>query len=143
MFESLERAARHRGVLLLADGLGGLQLARPSKQRLAVALTLGENILSARGQFSYRERYRTYIVKGQSQGSDVLSGEAASAPTARAEDTEVRERRQLVILAEDQTDIQTCGDRAVWERNVRLGRGTTIAYTVQGWTHSALRQAQG
>lgn len=143
VFEFLERAARHRGVLLLSDGLGGLKIARPSKQRLPVALALGANILSARGQFSLRDRYRTYIVKGSQQGSDTVSGEAASEPTARVEDKEAREGRQLVILAEDQADIQTCGDRAKWERNVRLGRGTTIAYTAQGWTHSPLRQAQG
>lgn len=138
VFESLERAARHRGVLLLTDGRGGLKLARPSKERLDTELRLGINVLRARGQFSYRERYRTYLVKGQAQGDDTAWGAPVAEPAAPATDTDIREVRTLVVIAEEQADIKTCADRAVWERNVRMGRGTTIAYTVQGWTYDGM-----
>lgn len=139
VFQALERAARHRGVLLLADGRGGLEITRAGRERLNVELALGANVLAARGRFAVAERYGSYTVKGQMQGGDDAYGTVAAEPSASVTDSEIGRYRPLTLLAEEQVDIRACRDRAVWERNVRLGRGTTVTYTVQGWTYDGVR----
>ena len=134
VFERLERLARHRGVLLVSDGLGGLIVTRASTQRLSTRLVLGQNILRGRGEFSQRDLYYRYTVKGQKQ-EVAFSGPGTPSSTAFVLDKSMRGNRTLTVLTEHPADIATCKDRARWECNVRSGRGARLHYTVQGWTH--------
>ena len=140
VFERLERLARLRGVLLVSDGLGALEITRASTQRIPTRLVLGENIMRGRGSFTQRDLYYRYTVKAQQQEADnpvpatpTSAGTPSSA--AIATDNSIRSNRELTILAEGPTGIDGCRDRANWECNVRAGRGTRLNYTVQGWTY--------
>lgn len=135
-FEAIERAARMRGVLLVADGAGRLTIARAGSSRAGTVLVQGKNILSARGLFSQRERFSTYTVKGQAQGTDNAFGAAAASQKGSATDAGVTRHRPLVVLAEDQGEGASFGERAAWERNVRRGRSSRATVTVQGWQHA-------
>jgi prophage tail gpP-like protein len=103
---------------------------------VATPLVLGKNVLKASGRFSWRDRYSTYTVKGQTNGTDDWFGEQAAQPVGTATDTAITRHRPLTLLAEEQADTATAQTRAEWERNVRSGRSRSVTYTVQGWTHS-------
>jgi prophage tail gpP-like protein len=134
-YEAIERMARTRAVLAVSDGRGGLVLTRAGTSKATTALVLGENILSASGLSSLRERFRDYTVKGQLAGTDAVHGTQASGPAGVALDPIVQRYRPLVVVAEEQADIATCRTRAQWEANVRAGRGRRATYRVQGWKH--------
>ena len=136
-FDTLERAARMRGVLLLADGQGNLVLARAGKERIATPLVKGGNIERGSGQFSQRDRYSTYIVKGQAPGNplNLDHPEQHLVLKASSVDETVKRYRPHVVIAEP-GEGGTYKDRAVWERNVRAGRASRATYTVAGWEHA-------
>jgi prophage tail gpP-like protein len=128
-FETLDRAARMRAVLLMSDGLGNLVIGRADSTRVATDLVEGVNIKKGHGKFDAKERFRHYVVKGQSRTAGQASG--------TADDTTITRYRPIVVLAEDQGHIASFTARAEWERNVRLGRSNRATVTVQGWSHAA------
>lgn len=136
VFEALERAARMRGVLLISDAQGGMVITRAGSERIATALTQGENVLSGRGTFSLRDRFSEIICKGQSFGIDESTPEHNAQPSGPAADTNVPRYRPLIIVAEDVADSKGMKDRAIWETAVRMGRSARPEITVQGWRHA-------
>lgn len=136
VFETLERMARIRGVLLASDGQGRLLVTRSGHERVATPLVLGHNILEARGGISLRDRYSHYVVKSQAPGTDFSSGPAVSQIKAKATDPSVKRYRPLVMVSESQGDGLSLRDRANWEATVRAARATEIFVTLQGWSHA-------
>lgn len=134
-FECLDRLARDRGVLLVSDGLGALVITRAGTTRIGTALVRGENILAASGTLSLRERFATYIVKGEQAGTDDTYGEQLR-QKAVASDSTITRYRPLIVIADDQATGASMKRRAEWERNVRAGRSIDISVTVQGWAHA-------
>lgn len=138
VFQVLERAARMRALLLVSDGLGNLVITRTTRKPLSTALIEGVNILSAQGNFSWKERFSRYVAKGQSapEGDD-FNPQHHTSPTGNADDKIISRYRPLIVIAEDQGNGATMKQRAEWERNVRVGRGNRATITVQGWRHEA------
>jgi prophage tail gpP-like protein len=137
-FECIERAARLKAVLLNADGEGGLVITRAGNVRGETALVEGQNILSARGSFSWKERFSTYTVKGHDRlDHDAEAMDEHVAPSATVTDDSVTRYRPRIVLADDHGTRARFRDRAEWEKNVRMGRGLRGSITVQGWTDDA------
>ena len=134
VFERLERLARLRGVLLVSDGKGAIEITRASKKILSTRLVLGKNILRGHATFSQRDVYHQYTVKAQQPEVD-FPGQGTPSSKALAYDAAIRKNRKLTVLSEENADIKDCKDRALWECAVRSGRGARLNYTVQGWTH--------
>lgn len=132
VFEMLDQAARIRGVLLITDGRGNLVITRAGRERASDALSLGQNILSASGNFDLRDVFSQYSLKGQQPGDDWLSGEAAAAVLAKASDSRIKRHRPMTLIADGPLDAAAARERVTWERNVRWGRSQSITYTVQG-----------
>lgn len=134
VFDCLERAARMKALLLTSNPQGDLVITRAGKSRLDHGLVEGENIKGARADFSWKDRFSAYTVKGQGKlGEDGDSAHAA--PSGRSADEIVDRYRPLVVLAESHSENATLRDRAEWERNVRRGRSARGSITVQGWRH--------
>jgi len=133
VFAAIERMARLKAVLLTDDPGGALVITRAGKAGTATALVLGKNIKAGSGNFSQRERFSDYIVKGQRAGDDETSGAAAAATHGTAKDSGVRRKRTLVLVAEAQADNARCAARARWEASSRAGKSVEVTYTVQGW----------
>lgn len=133
-WEAIERAARMRAVLAMADGQGGLLLTRAGTGQAPDALVLGGNVLSATGQFTFKERFSEYHVLGQQEGSDTF-GDAveASAPSALVADEAVRRYRPTILLGEAQGDDSGLKQRAEWQKAVNAGRSKRATYNVQDW----------
>lgn len=136
VFEALDRAARMRCILLMSDGQGNLLLTRAGSVHVPVALVKGQNIEKASGQFSHKDRFSRYIIKGQNPGSDTSTPEHNAQTQAKTSDPEIKLYRPLIIFAEPGT-ATNYKDRAIWERNIRAGQGSRASYTVTGWQHSS------
>ncbi|MCU1276552.1 MAG: bacteriophage Mu, partial [bacterium] len=101
-----------------------------------IALERGVNVLRGKLQFSFKERFSKYIVKGQGQSNDQLWGEATRLK-AETTDPAVARYRPLIVIAEDLVDGAALKRRAAWEANVRAGKSAQLAYKVQGWSYGA------
>ena len=132
-WEAVERAARFRGLLTYSRGDGGLELARPGTDRASTDLVEGRNITRAQLRLTTRDRYHTYIVRGQRPGSDDDWGTAVASVEARAQDPGVRGQRTLVIIAEASVSPESAELRARWEATVRAARAQTLQVEVPGW----------
>ena len=133
VFEAIERACRFRAVLPLSDGDGDLILGSPTRDRAAVRLERGVNILSAAGSATWLNRFSEYTLLGQQAGNDFLSAEEAAHVTATARDAGVTRHRPLTIIGEQSLDNDEAQARIDWEANVRAARARAAVVVVQGW----------
>lgn len=134
-FEFLSRLADFRAVHLTSNSQGNLIITRAGKERIGTALVLGENVLSATGNNSKRERFYHYTVLGQDKGGDWGSGATTSQIKGEAFDKKIRKTRTTYIEPGDKTTLNDVKRIAEYERNIRYGESQTITYTVNGWHH--------
>lgn len=135
VFQALGRACRRRGVLLRANESGALVLDRVGSTKVRTSLEYGRNILRGQKRNSVQDRFSTYTVKAQTQGTDNLFGLGASGLKRVSTDVGVTRYRPTILPAEDEDSGGELQKRADWERNVRAGRAKRVDYTVQGWEH--------
>lgn len=129
-YETLSKAAAHRGLLLLSDGLGALLITKAGSAIAPASLRFGQNIETCSVTQSQRDQFSIYTVRNQVGGSDLFSGEQAAEVKATSTDTTVKRYRPASIHADAGTDIQ---QRADYERNVRAGKANRFIYTVSSW----------
>ena len=138
-FESLDRLAKQRQILISDNGAGDVVLVSPgSGGKAASSLELGVNILSASAGFDYSEVYSDYNVKGQrSQGGNDADWDANSAAglssQGKAQDGSLKRKRVLVVRQSGQADAATCQNRANYEQRIRAAKAGEIRYKVVGW----------
>jgi len=133
--ECIDRACRMRAVMPVSDGKGNLVITRANSSAPVAELIQGENILYAKGQFSIRERFSEYRIKGQDRGSDddMDSPENHTQVSAVAKDVFITRYRPLIVIAEDSGPHASLKNRAEWDRNVRRGRSARATVKVNGW----------
>lgn len=135
-YEMLERYARQRGLLTIADGKGGIEITKPGKEKADTSLVQGVNILSGSGTADHSNRFSEYLVTGQNFGSDFAYGDDAAQLEAKAKDLEIRTARKLRIIAANATDAAGMKKVAEWESTVRAARSSPVKIKVQGWRQS-------
>lgn len=135
--ELLARLAKQRGVLLTSDTFGNLVVTRTSKNKSGTSLILGQNILAARGRFSWRDRFSQFTVKstGPSFGQDYdASGlSAVGGIQAKVTDKEITRYRPMIIINEEIATADGASKRGQWERQRSIARSNSAEYTVTGW----------
>lgn len=132
-WNALERACRMRATLAFAEGDGALVLAKPASRFSNVALVEGENITEWTVNLSRRQRFQTYIVRGQGRGSNAGWGEAVAQVEGRATDPQVTRYRPLIVLSEGTATFDSARDRAQWEAAFRAARAHTIDIELPNW----------
>jgi prophage tail gpP-like protein len=133
-FDVIDRICRLAGLFPVSDGEGNLVLTLAGGTAASTPLIEGKNILDASVQYDASACYRRYIVIGQQQGSDQLSGTAAADVRAEAFDMNAkRAARVLMIRAEGGVAIKQAQDRANWEASIRRARALQVNVRVQGW----------
>ncbi|NCG50540.1 phage baseplate assembly protein [Serratia fonticola] len=136
-FELLDRLAKQRGVLITSDAWGRLIITRASTQRAGVSLVLGDNILAARGRFSWRERASQYIVKGSvAAGGSTWDDQPVSMVGGRqvvVTDSEINRYRPKILVNEDNLTVGGASARGEWYKTRMLGEANTTEITVAGW----------
>jgi len=128
--EAIERAAQIRGARIVSDAQGRLVIVHAVQREIRTPLELGRNIRKGAGVFSDRDRFNTYIVEGQTPGSDTWYGEDAAGPRSEAKDPRVREPRTTLIVCDTPADAADCKARAELEARMRWAKGRGVTYTV-------------
>jgi prophage tail gpP-like protein len=133
--EAIERAAQIRGARIVSDAQGRLVIVHAVQREIRTPLELGGNIRKGSGMFSDRDRFNTYIVEGQTPGTDTWYGEDAAGPRGKAVDPHVREPRTALIVCDTPADAVDCKARAELEARMRWAKGRGVTYTVGSWRH--------
>ncbi|WP_421793979.1 phage baseplate assembly protein [Hydrocarboniphaga effusa] len=135
--ENLQRAARVIGVLLIADGKGGLRIAKASRQRIATPLQGGVNIVAPSARRSFLDRFSHYQIVGQQPMSGTTGyNENATEVSGTASDAAIGRHRPLKVVADDNLTPEMSQQRADWEKRVRAGRSLQVSITVADWWHA-------
>jgi len=133
-FAAIDRATRLRGLLAFTDRFGKLQIERPGGPgRTLTDLVEGVNIAAASWEWNDAGRFKTYVVRGQRQGSDAESGILVAATEGRASDSAIGRFRPLVLLAEGPVTSASATARAQWEATVRASRAVVATVQVPTW----------
>jgi prophage tail gpP-like protein len=131
IFECLARLAQIRGVLIVSDGLGGIQICQAGTSRARTPLQRPGNILACKATHSVAQRFHTYLVFGQ--GLDIDSSSASVVGSATDNDPVIRTARVTHVDPVEPTDILNATALAQWTANVRRAQGQRASYTVKGW----------
>jgi len=132
VFSLLDRLAKERKLLMYPSYEGNLIFTTVGKGSAAVGLTEGINILSARANNDFSNRFSKYVVKGQDLGK---AGEAFQAVSVLGTSTDagITRYRPLVLMAENNVEGSTSENRADYECNLRAAKAQTAEVEVQGW----------
>ncbi|MFA6076356.1 MAG: baseplate protein [Negativicutes bacterium] len=132
-FESLDRLAKLRQVLITDNAAGDLVIASTgSGGNASSALELGVNILTGSAGFDYSEVYSKYVVKGQKSGTDDDYGPGASQSKGESSGGLTRQR-VLIVRQSGQADTAACQHRAQYEQQIRAAKAEEVRYKVAGW----------
>lgn len=138
--EFLESYSRKRQVLLTSDGAATLVLARAGTTKAPAALknivgATDNNILSSTLSLDYSDVFHHYLVKAQLNTS--VPGQSKPPSDVVNQfgeffDNDIRVTRKIELNAEESMDSFSCSDRALWERNIRLGHSYIYSAVVAG-----------
>lgn len=142
-WECLERCLRMRGLLAFAQPTGALLITRPSALRATSVLAEGSNLKAADMTRDHSARFRSYTVTSQRRGDDQDFGDAVGFPAGTAEDLGARASRTLILEAEQNSDDETCDQRARWEATTRAARSMPVNATVAGWRRPGPTSTRG
>ena len=139
VFDTIFRLCKPKAILPVSYGDGQLVLTGTGTQKVGDILELGKNVKSGSINQSDRDRFATYIVKGQ--GSKDPFNSVSEAAHAKGQYTDLvitksRPARKIVIWPESSCTTKYCQDKAKWECVNRAGNSRSIDYEVQGWTQS-------
>jgi len=138
--EFLESYSRKRQVLLTSDGGTKMVLARTGTAKAPANLknvrgAKDNNIIDATRNIDFSDRFYQYTVKSQLNTSiaDLIAGPKDVADQeGKSIDAQIRSSRKIVLNAEESSESFSAGQRAVWERNIRIGKSETYTATVVG-----------
>ncbi len=139
VFDSLDRLARPRSLLLTDDAEGRLVITRIGTAKADSAVEYGINMLRGSATADASQVYSTYIARGQRVGSDDDFGAAVVDASGTAVDAGVGRYRPLLVSVEGQTTKASAKARAVWEAATRLGKSLGASVTVTGWRQESGR----
>lgn len=141
VFQTLERGARMRNVLVLTDSDGNLYFDRAATNRVSTTIERGKEspigkIVTARKSIDWTNRFSEYRIKAQLTGDSEFFGAACSIKKSTT-DAAVERYRPTIISAENEDSGTELQERVDWERNVRAGQSMTLGYKVLGWEHES------
>lgn len=139
--EFLESYSRKRQILLTSDGARTMIFARAGTANAPSELknvrgARDNNIIEATLSIDYANRFNRYTVKSQlNTSTDNFSytpKETVEQEGVAIDDEIERTCRKIEINAEQSSDSFTAADRAVWEKNIRIGNAWNYTATVVG-----------
>lgn len=136
VFDMILKLCKMKGILPVSYGDGKLVLTGTGIQTANDSLELGVNIKSANINQSDKDRFQTYIVKGQGKGKDTKTLFVTAQPSGQYLDEVIRRHRPTVIFTETSCDTGYCKDRARWEALTKAGNSRRLEYEVQGLVQS-------
>jgi prophage tail gpP-like protein len=137
VFDLIMAICHMKAILPVSYGDGKLTLTQTGiKYKTNDILVSGKNILKGSFIQSNKDRFETYIIKGNDTGADTKSISDFSSAVGAFTDKAITRYRPITIFAETKCDRSSCLKRAEWEMNKRAGSSRILEYEVQGWTQS-------
>lgn len=139
VIDLIMKACNKTGILPMSIGDGNLTLTRATKINFMTDLIDTNMVKNRTIRYSDKERYSSYIAKGQSSGNDNLSRlfNFTSPSSTVIKDEHFGNRyRPYMLLVDDNATDDFCKKKAIFEKNSRAGNSREIDYVVQGWTGS-------
>lgn len=133
---ALRRACLQRGVLLMADGVGGLILTNAGGGGRGGAIDAASNVLTGKGVFDQTERFSDYIVKGQDGGKGWGDVSDHASVEGRAKDPGVTRHRPHIEIAETAGNRDDLTRAAETMAAIGAGRSLKAVHTVTDWRQS-------
>jgi len=133
VYVAIMRACRFGGVVPISIGDGKLTLAKSGTENSSDGIELGVNATNAQIEFSDRERFSSYSVKGLGCGNDNKTMADYISPASSVTDSVIKRSRPIVLLSDVATDSGKCRDVAKYERQLRAGLSRKRTYRVIGW----------
>lgn len=130
---ALQRLAALRSLLVTDDAAGRLRLTRAGSTRAAVAIMVGENVLSGRSFVDVSGRFTEYRIKSQRIGDDHDYGAALQTSQDATDTEDLGRTRILELSAEGGEDAARARQRAEWEAATRYGQSIGGSYELRGW----------
>lgn len=130
LFETLEKRARGRGILIHDTPEGKVRLATKPAGMHAGTLRRGVNIEDASATLTGQGRHSDVTVRGQ---TTIGSDGAQLRPQAVAKDSGVRRRRPLIVRHEGEVLTDRMKTRAEWHAKRGAGNAVTAEITTTGW----------
>jgi prophage tail gpP-like protein len=138
-WEIIDRITRFSKLIAYDLPDGSVVLAQAGTETMASGFTQGVNVEQADVSFSMDERFSIYeghLLSTMAFGTD--TGPNAPGVGQPVTDTGVpRFRKRYVISEQTQMGQPLAYDRAVWERNRRLGRSFAVNVSCDGWRDTA------
>ncbi|WP_417842972.1 phage baseplate assembly protein [Thalassospira sp.] len=143
----LDRICRERGFNAWSDGDGGIALGRPGWGRAQTSLRMrftdggqlrrDNNIIELSSTLTLSNRFDRLIMRSQAATSDTDFGLSAAQPEATARDDAVGRYRPKIITSDGAGTAADLQKRVDWEVARRVGKSTSVRYTVEGWRQVA------
>ncbi|WP_283196609.1 hypothetical protein [Rhizobium sp. BT04] len=130
LFQTIERRARGRGILIYDTPKGKLKLATKPEGTHSGGLIWGQNIEQASSSITEYGRHSEVKVRGQSTEGTYKQ---QLRPEATARDAGVKRKRPLIIAHEGETTTDRIKKRADWQVKRGAGYAATASITTTGW----------
>ena len=141
--QTLTRAARLAGLILLGDGLGGIQYNNPGGLLAPTSINRDDQgfgrIVAATIDEDFSDRFQTYRVLGQTDSPEAAAliatwGEASGPPqVGLASDPDVDRYRPKILMETNNASGGRLAKRALIEASTRAARSKTVGYVLDGW----------
>jgi len=136
IFTLIDKLGKALGFIPISTGNGKLTLTSAGDTYATDSLKSGVNIKAGALIQSNVDRYQTYYVLGQNNGTDFITPTASTQPIGSYTDSVINRERTLVIEADTPIDIKKAREQAQWEALVRAGKSRSVKYTVLGWSQT-------
>lgn len=142
IFESLDRASKQVGAVLIPDGKGNLLITNIGVKRATVKLVEGENAKNFSFVRDYSKRYSNYTVTGVSKKSTTkdahgwfkkANGKSPSLPSANAVDKAISRYRPLLVKQRGSSTQAIVKKLVEFEAATRAAKSLVVNCTVQDW----------
>jgi prophage tail gpP-like protein len=140
VFDFINKLCQVKAVLPVCYGDGKLTITRAGTNGFAInPIELGYNIISGRAEYSNKNRFSQYMVKGQSAGKTTINSVKdiiAPSNTAKfliSRDLDIHRYRPKVIAQDGNATTQSCKSTADWYRNVAAGNSRKFTYKLIEW----------
>ena len=143
-FEFIEALARKRQVILTSDEDGNIRIVKTPGETINQLIlqnvigATGNNVLQASYSYDLTGRYNVYKMASSLNPvtvskSSAVSNAAVVKQFGQVVDKEIREGRQLAVIAEAPNSNTQNIARAEWEQRIRQARGQLYGATLQGY----------
>jgi prophage tail gpP-like protein len=139
-YDFIVKLCQMKALLPICYGDGKLTIARAgSNGKALVPIQLGYNILTGKAEYSNKDRFSHYMVKGQSSGKAMINTiKDITAPSNTAKyllsrDKDIKRYRPKVLTHDGNADDKSCKNFADWTRNSVAGNSRKFSYNLVEW----------